>query len=209
MSERRRLMMQTANGIYRDINYIESNGTQFINTLFWSNQRFKYVMVCSITDITAVQRLSGFYNSYMSKGIEANSNFNCYRYSNQNSTTSYSWIETDIQLDTNEHTFTCDYISNKISIDDYSYNLTNYYNTNKRTLLTIFCLNNYKEYDETTPSPNLFAYMRLKSYKLYDANGLVRDFVPKLRLSDNKPGLLDVVNNIFYTNNGTGEFTYA
>jgi len=37
---------------------------------------------------------------------------------------------------------------------------------------------------------------------------LVRDFIPVLRKSDNKPGMLDKVNNVFYTNAGTDEFTY-
>jgi len=39
-----------------------------------------------------------------------------------------------------------------------------------------------------------------------NGNGLVRNFIPAERLSDNKPGMYDVVNNQFYTNAGTGEF---
>lgn len=37
----------------------------------------------------------------------------------------------------------------------------------------------------------------------------VRDFIPALRDSDSKPGLYDIVNDVFYTNAGTGEFLYA
>lgn len=36
----------------------------------------------------------------------------------------------------------------------------------------------------------------------------IREFIPALRVSDNKPGLYDTVNNQFYTNQGTGEFLY-
>ena len=37
----------------------------------------------------------------------------------------------------------------------------------------------------------------------------VRDFIPALRDLDSKPGLYDIVNDVFYTNAGTGEFQYA
>lgn len=37
-------------------------------------------------------------------------------------------------------------------------------------------------------------------------NNLLRNFVPVKRNSDNKPGMYDLVNNVFYVNQGTGEF---
>lgn len=40
-------------------------------------------------------------------------------------------------------------------------------------------------------------------------NTLVRDFIPCYRNSDNEVGLYDLVNNVFYTNQGTGVFTYG
>lgn len=41
-------------------------------------------------------------------------------------------------------------------------------------------------------------------------NGVdVMNLVPKLRTADSKPGLYDTVNDVFYTNDGTGEFLYA
>lgn len=39
-------------------------------------------------------------------------------------------------------------------------------------------------------------------------NVVVRHLIPMLRNSDNKPGMYDLVNDIFYTNVGTGEFTW-
>ena len=45
--------------------------------------------------------------------------------------------------------------------------------------------------------------------KFYDNNVLVRDFIPCYRNSDNVVGLYDLVNNTFYTNQGTGLFTYG
>ena len=40
-------------------------------------------------------------------------------------------------------------------------------------------------------------------------NSIVREYCPALRITDSKPGLYDLVNNQFYTNAGTGEFLYA
>ena len=49
---------------------------------------------------------------------------------------------------------------------------------------------------------------RIYSCKISDGDTLVRNFIPCVRKSDSKPGLFDVVNGQFYTNAGTGEFSY-
>lgn len=36
---------------------------------------------------------------------------------------------------------------------------------------------------------------------------VTRKFYPVYRIADNKPGMYDIVNGVFYTNQGTGEFT--
>lgn len=42
-----------------------------------------------------------------------------------------------------------------------------------------------------------------------DNNIVVRHFIPVVRNSDDKPGMYDLVNDVFYTNQGTGEFTWG
>ncbi len=42
--------------------------------------------------------------------------------------------------------------------------------------------------------------------KFYDIGNLIRDFIPCYRNSDNEVGLYDLVNDVFYTNQGTGNF---
>lgn len=45
--------------------------------------------------------------------------------------------------------------------------------------------------------------------KIYDGDdALVRDMIPCYRKSDNEVGFFDRVNKVFYTNLGTGDFTY-
>ena len=47
---------------------------------------------------------------------------------------------------------------------------------------------------------------KLWSFKIWDNNVLVRDYVPCYRKEDNVVGMYDIVNDVFYTNLGTGEF---
>ena len=44
------------------------------------------------------------------------------------------------------------------------------------------------------------------SYKIYENNILIRDFIPCYRKIDNVIGMYDLVNNEFYTNKGTEDF---
>ncbi len=50
------------------------------------------------------------------------------------------------------------------------------------------------------------AQMKLFSSKIYEGNNLIRNFVPCYRIDDNEPGLFDLINNVFYSNDGTGTF---
>ena len=47
---------------------------------------------------------------------------------------------------------------------------------------------------------------KLYSFAIYDNNTLIKKFMPCYRVADGEIGLLDIINNEFYTNNGTGEF---
>lgn len=47
---------------------------------------------------------------------------------------------------------------------------------------------------------------KVKYFRIKQGNTLLRNFIPVKRNSDNKPGMYDLVNNVFYVNQGTGEF---
>ena len=47
---------------------------------------------------------------------------------------------------------------------------------------------------------------RIYYCQIYNNNNILRDYAPCYRKSDNKPGMYDLVNNVFYTNSGTGQF---
>ena len=55
--------------------------------------------------------------------------------------------------------------------------------------------------------PTLGASMRLYYLKMYSNGVKVRDYIPCYRKSDNVAGLYDLVSKTFFTNQGTGVFT--
>lgn len=69
----------------------------------------------------------------------------------------------------------------------------------QRTTLTICKCNGFG-------TNGYFLNGRIYYFKIYDSNILVRDFIPCYRNSDSEAGLYDLVNNVFYTNQGTGKF---
>lgn len=67
--------------------------------------------------------------------------------------------------------------------------------------ITLFAINR---------SGTISDYSNARLYYTELKNGNVHKIlVPALRLSDSKPGLYDTVNDVFYTNAGSGEFNYA
>ena len=52
-------------------------------------------------------------------------------------------------------------------------------------------------------------HIKMYSCQVISNENLVRDLVPCIRNSDNKPGLYDKVNKVFYTNQGSDEFKYG
>ena len=48
---------------------------------------------------------------------------------------------------------------------------------------------------------------RIYRCKIWQNGELLRDFIPVQRKSDDEIGMLDIINNVFYTNDGTGSFS--
>ena len=55
-------------------------------------------------------------------------------------------------------------------------------------------------------TPSAAATVKIRYFKLWKNHELVRNFIPARRNSDGVLGLYDMVTNTFFTNNGTGEF---
>jgi hypothetical protein len=51
-----------------------------------------------------------------------------------------------------------------------------------------------------------YSSRRMYYFKIYEGNTIIRNFIPCYRKEDDIAGLYDLVNGVFYTNNGTGNF---
>jgi len=60
-------------------------------------------------------------------------------------------------------------------------------------------------------APRIFDVGTLKvySFKLYDGETLIRNFIPCVRKEDGVAGMFDTVQQKFYENNGTGDFVWG
>ena len=77
--------------------------------------------------------------------------------------------------------------------------------TTKSYTSTVLCIFGYTDngnYIQNKISMTLYRFKQYRNDKLYT------DLVPCLRNSDNAIGLYDLVDGVFYTNNGTGTFGY-
>lgn len=180
---------------YKLLEYIESSGTQWINTNFTpdSNTRVvadvettttkpsanKWVFGCRST--SATQRYEIIY-------ISSASAFRFY-------------------FNTSNYTFTGVTLG-RLSID---------VSSTKATINGVSVTPSAGSFDgagpiyicscnSTSVTSEAFA-QKVYSFKIYDNGTLVRDYVPAERVSDGAVGLYDLVNNAFYTNAGTGAFT--
>lgn len=187
---------------YTRLNYIECNGREYINTGVAVTPNIKLYI-----DIQWVD-----FNANNTFGAENWNSNNVILRINQNSTgteivygntsgTGYTSYNSHDYPNTNRQTF---YIENEhqyINNVEVSQGKMTY---TGGTYIYYFCSNtNY----------NVAQYWCKKARLYYSwiKNGvtLVREFIPALRVSDSKPGLYDTVNDVFYTNAGSGEFLYA
>ena len=178
---------------YTQVDYIESSGTQYIDTGFKPNQDTRMVAKVYIDSATDYNNVGGARNSNNEQFhiIIANNRFDA-RYGTKGFNIS--------QIPTGNKEF--DFNKNNIYINDELKNTFAVQAFQSSYNAYIFCVNN-------TGTPSQFANYKLYNMKWYDNDILVRDFVPCYRNSDNEVGLYDLVNNVFYTNQGSGVFTYG
>ena len=172
-----------------ELQYIESTGTQYIDTGYMFKSKPKVtgdimIMISNDRDIMG--------NSTSKAGcfiIDFASNNLYYRYSS----TSYKKIDTGIQK-SNWYNFE---FSDKVIVDGVekvSVNSYDFSNNDQSFLIG---------------KGRTYGYARFKEIKMYDGDELVRDLVPYYKKDVGEVGMLDKVHNVFYENQGTGEFLWG
>ena len=174
------------------IEYIQSTGTQYIDTGIKASKNLKVEADIDISPASGWVMILGDYTngSYFSWWRQDTTMY-AYYGSNNKTLAELTGKRKYISNNTN-NIWSID--TSKITVtpnsSDFSKNGNNLY---------LFSVNNGGNYNK--------ASMKLYYCKIYDNNTLVRDFIPAKRISDGKCGLWDKVNKIFYSNAGTGTFT--
>lgn len=184
---------------YTELEYIESTGTQFIRTGVYGYSDGTYVRGHKWEfDIefknNGIRQLMGYGpNGGEYWGVRANGNYerggsNIDVVSGKRAT-----IVHDYSKGTQgNNSLWVDYVTNVGS--------TNLTTTQEYTLFNLTWGTN----DQS--DKGYYCYAKLYRCKCIQGNTVIRDFIPAMRNSDGVIGLIDVVNNVFYTNAGTGHF---
>ena len=179
---------------YIPVEYIENTGQSYIDTGFTLNQNSKVELTVYSTDFT--------------QG---------HLFGSRESATSKNFTISDGHLDfgtytTNRITFNthADNLKTKLTIDKNTFRVDNesYNDTYQLASVSDFtCIDTaYIFYVSGNPYGNYRVWGKLYGCRIWDNGTLVRELVPCYRKTDAEPGVYDLVNDVFYTNAGTGTF---
>lgn len=179
---------------YIPVEYIENTGQSYIDTGFTLNQNSKVELTVYSTDFT--------------QG---------HLFGSRESATSKNFTISDGHLDfgtytTNRITFNthADNLKTKLTIDKNTFRVDNesYNDTYQLASVSDFtCIDTaYIFYVSGNPYGNYRVWGKLYGCRIWDNGTLVRELVPCYRKTDAEPGMYDLVNDVFYTNAGTGTF---
>ena len=190
---------------YRQVEYIESSGTQYIDTGFAPNQNTRTVidfMPTSAGSLFIFGSRLGYNNNAYDLYTFANKFRDDYANTNYGNNTSENFPK----VENKRYLFD----KNKNHSIMYEENVQFYDHTfNGQTINLSFNMFLFGVNSNGSIASSNMAKMKLYSCKIYDNDILVRDFVPCYRINDVKVGLYDTINDVFYTNQGTGVFTYG
>lgn len=176
---------------YQLVEYLESTGTQYIDTLYTTNNN-------SIIEIEGrISQLKngafyGSYGDYVLFGWNYSQNALFWQCG------SGKTVLIKNRFDLVKHKYLIDCYNKKILIDDIAEYGYNYAVSNSNTAY-IFIPHNQSD---NRNGWNEVYHLSIKEGDIY-----LRDYYPVYRKSDSVAGMYDIVNNVFYTNQGSGEFT--
>ena len=175
------------------LEYIESSGTQYINTEFKPNQDSRVYAECVFPAASSTQGLFGARTSSSANQFQFVTSGNYYR-SDYNTTpanvTNVSFGANKFFVDKNKNLFDLN--------GQYSYTHT-YASFSCSGPMYIFATNNNGAvYGQCAA--------RIYMLKAYDNGNLVRDYYPAQIAANGTIGLWDAVSGMMYTNAGTGTF---
>ena len=184
---------------YQEVSYIETTGTQYIDTNFIPNNNTKIEVKYMIT---AIQTQMIFGCRTESNSTRAS---NGVFITHRSAGTKVAWSKgTNTNVEINGYNnintqYTAFFDKNKVYINNDLVRAFNYIEWAANYPMFIGCVN-------TAGSTEYKTKGKYYGFKIWNENVLARDLIPCYRKSDNVAGLYDIVNDVFYTNEGTGEF---
>ena len=186
---------------YRQVEYIQSNGNQYIDTGVYLLEEDKNEIEMEFTIIHTTWRNSNYPVIFGTRSSNHNPDqmvimreqdrsffrVECGNYINYGNIFPY----------TSGEKYTIKWSNGHLKFNNNIYKIDCSTKTTSAYPLALFTLNdggNYKAYNSHTGTKKIY-YAKIKIN-----NTLVRDFVPVYRKSDNVAGLYDTVNNVFYNN---------
>ena len=194
--------------IYKQVNYIQSTGTQYIDTGVYLTDNHSVEIDFQLTE--SPQHRTGIYGGLCNvNNVSSSDDYgrfgvlthyqNNYFEGGYGKTNETSTLVNTGSQDLSRHTIKQE--KNKIYFDG---TLKKTFPTSTFTMgLTAYLGGfNYTNY-----TPSLAKYY---GFKVWNDITLIRDFVPVIRKRDSKPGMYDKVNKVFYTNANSGvDFNYG
>ena len=180
---------------YQEVEYIESSGTQYIDTNLQNGDNIGYKLRLSLKEYSSEKCIVGGQGSSGALALFTYSS-KFYPYWNTGKTTSLT-------------------VANDTIYDiDFNYKADRKFTVNESNLLTLdttsgaTTTSNHKVYLFSGYAWTQYgASIKMYSCEITNGSNVVRNFIPCYRKSDNVIGMYDTVNDVFYTNAGSGSFT--
>lgn len=179
---------------YQDVTYIESTGTQYINTGIFPSSTLKMELDLKFVGSSGL-RMSGMWQiSNRSFGVGLTNGNSQWRFDLGQS----NLFSVGQSGANNRHLFTIDAPNTTAKVDSTGYSISSA-SFSGVTRSIYLCARNSDSIENK-------GGQILYGCKFYNSGELTHQFVPCYRKSDNKTGLYEIVNDVFYPNNGTDEF---
>ena len=192
---------------YIPVEYIESTGTQYINTriILSSYTNPKLVFTGYLKNTNTGIMMLGAYNSttpphiFFINGNDSVTNV-VIDYDN------YTQIKYELPFNPlSKHTYYCKYNNSSmkfaLAVDTEDY--TQYEEKGYSGLTSVYPL---YLFGRNTAGTTALSETVFYGFKFYNGNTILHNFIPVKRKSDDVPGLFDTISREFYTNAGTGDF---
>ena len=193
---------------YIELDYIQSNGDQWINTGYTVKNNTKFVLESNINSVQGSSYTCPF-------GTRAGASIEgalIFARTNNSSLVIVDWGGTETQGNSLDSYYdkktTITFTKGNFKIEDEASNDYEFtFTSGVATTVYPMYLFNLNESNTVYPASTCGCSMKLYSFKVYEGTELIRDFIPVKRKSDNVICLYDKVIKTFYINQGTGTFT--